>query len=79
MGENGRSLSLYKGNVECVPPRLPLEISYFSLTPCTRFRPLASSPAGHESSPPPDLTPSRPEPVSTAREHAHVLLASSGS
>ena len=30
VGENGRSLSLYKGDVECAPPRLPLEISYLS-------------------------------------------------
>ena len=29
MGENGRSLSLYKGGAECAPPHLPLEITYF--------------------------------------------------
>ena len=29
MGENGISLSLYKGGTEFVPPHLPLKISYF--------------------------------------------------
>ena len=29
MGENGRSLSLYKGGTECAPLHLPLEITYF--------------------------------------------------
>ena len=29
MGENGGSLSLYKGGENCAPPRLPVKITHF--------------------------------------------------